>query len=315
MKLLLFGNIPTSWPQKLKQAAPGVDIVSTHIAQTALREIADADAFYGHISRDMLRAARRLRWIQTPLAGLESYFFPELIAHPVVVTNMRGIFYDTIPDHVMCFLLCFARDMPRYWAAKQQSVWLSREGTGAFHLSSRTLGIVGLGGIGYGVAKRAAGFGLRIIAVDARLDECPPEVEILWGPDRLADLLGQADIVAVCAPETPTTRGLFDAERFSQMKAGAYFINIGRGKVVLLDALVGAVRSGHLAGAALDVYEQEPLPSDHPLWGLENVLMTPHVAGVDDNDEDRRISVLADNLRRFIAGSTLHNVVEKGAGF
>ena len=161
---------------------------------------------------------------------------------------------------------------------------------------------MGLGGIGYGVAKRAAGFGLRIIAVDARREECPPEVEALWKPDRLADLLGQADIVAVCVPETPATRGLFDAERFAQLQAGAYFINIGRGKVVQLDALVAALCSGHLAGAALDVYEQEPLPADHPLWGFDNVLMTPHVAGVDDNDEDRRIAVLADNLRRFVAG-------------
>ena len=106
--------------------------------------------------RQMLQAACQLRWIQTPLAGLESYFFAELIAHPVVVTNMRGIFYDTIPDHVLCFILCFARDMPRYWAAQQQRTWRHREGTSAFQLAARTLGIVGLGGIGYGVAKRAA---------------------------------------------------------------------------------------------------------------------------------------------------------------
>ena len=116
-------------------------------------------------------------------------------------------------------------------------------------------------------------------------------------------------------PETPATRGLFDAERFAQMRAGAYFINIGRGKVVQLDALVAALCSGHLAGAALDVYEQEPLPADHPLWGFDNVLLTPHVAGVDDNDEDRRIGVLTDNLRRFVAGTPLRNVVDKAAGF
>ena len=121
-------------------------------------------------------------------------------------------------------------------------------------------------------------------------------------PDRLADLLEQADIVAVLRAGTPGTRGLFDAERFAQMRAGAYFINIGRGKVVQLDALVAALRSGHLAGAALDVYEQEPLPSDHPLWGFRQRAADTHVAGVDDNDEDRRIGVLTDNLRRFVAG-------------
>ncbi len=315
MKLLLYGDVPASWPEQLRQVAPQADIAVASDADAAVREIADAEAFYGHITPEMLQVARRLRWVQTPLAGLESYFFPALIAHPVVVTNMRGIFYDTIPDHVLCFILCFARDMPRYWAAQQQRTWRHREGTTAFQLAARTLGIVGLGGIGYGVAKRAAGFGLRIIAVDARCEVCPPEVAALWKPDRLADLLEQADIVAVCVPETPATRGLFDAERFAQMRAGAYFINIGRGKVVRLDALVAALRSGHLAAAALDVYEQEPLPAEHPLWGFDNVLMTPHVAGVDDNDDDRRIGVLADNLRRFVTGTPLRNVVDKAAGF
>ena len=315
MKLLLYGDIPASWPEQLKQVAPQADIAVTSDPGVAVHEIADAEAFYGQITPAMLHAARQLRWIQTPMAGLESYFFAELIVHPVVVTNMRGIFYDTIPDHVLCFILCFARDMPRYWAAQRQRTWRHRAGTTAFQLAARTLGIVGLGGIGYGVAKRAAGFGLRIIAVDARREECPPEVEALWKPDRLADLLGQADIVAVCVPETPGTRGLFDAARFAQMRAGAYFINIGRGKVVQLDALVAALRSGHLAGAALDVYEQEPLPADHPLWGFDNVLMTPHVAGVDDNDDDRRIGVLADNLRRYVTGAPLRNVVDKAAGF
>ncbi|NBT95700.1 MAG: hypothetical protein EBT47_12075, partial [Chloroflexi bacterium] len=128
--------------------------------------------------------------------------------------------------------------------------------------------------------------------------ECPPEVDALWGPDRLDDLLAESDFVVVCAPETPETRGLFNAERFSRMKQGAYFINIGRGRVVLLDPLVQALESGHLAGAALDVFEVEPLVSDHPLWGMPNVILTPHTAGVGSHEEDRRYEVLLEGERQ-----------------
>ena len=137
----------------------------------------------------------------------------------------------------------------------------------------------------------------------------------LWGVDRLDDLLAASDFVAVCAPETPETRGLFDDARFARMKPGAYFINIGRGRVVKLDAVTRALQERRIAGAALDVFEQEPLPAQHPLWGMENVILTPHMAGLSAHEEDRRIDVLAENLRRFAAGEFLLNVVDKAGGY
>lgn len=314
MKLLLYGEVDEAWPAALREAAPGVEPVVARDPQEARAEIGDTAAFYGVITPELLAAARHLRWIQTPMAGLERYFFPALIEHPVVVTNMRGIFHDMIPDHVLCYILCFARDMHRLIRRQNERQW-SRRGVRIVHLPGSTLGIVGLGGIGYGVAQRARPHGMRIVGVDPRREERPPEVDELWRPDRLFDLLRESDFVAVCAPETPETRGLFGADQFRAMKRAAYFINVGRGRVVQLAALTAALERGQIAGAALDVFEQEPLPADHPLWGMENVIITPHTAGVSAHAEDRRLDVLLDNARRFTAGRPLRNVVDKAAGY
>ena len=314
MKLLLYGRDFTSWMEPLRRVAPGVAIETAGTEEEARSKIADADAFFGVITPGLLAAAKQLRWIQTPMAGLERYFFPALVEHPVQVTNMRGIFSDMIPDHVLCFILCFARSMHLSIRRQLAHKWAPRD-VKVVHLPESTLGIVGLGGIGYGVAQRAAPHGMRIIAVDPRREEKPPEVAELWKADRLDDLLAQSDFVAVCAPETPETRGLFRAEQFAKMKPSAYFINIGRGRVVSLEALVDALRQQKIAGAALDVFEQEPLPAESPLWDMENVILTPHVAGISAHEEDRRLQVLSENLRRFVAGEPLRNPVDKAGGY
>ena len=314
MKLLLYGRDFSSWIPRLKETAGDVTYATATTEDDAIREVTDADAFFGTITPRILEAARNLQWIQTPMAGLERYFFPALVEHPVVVTNMRGIFHDMIPDHVTAYILCFARGLHTAIRRQLERTWAPRD-LQVVHLPGATLGIVGLGGIGYGVAQRAAPHGLRIIAVDPRREDKPPEVEELWRPDRLDDLLAQSDFVAVCAPETPETRGLFDASKFARMKPTAYFINVGRGRVVQLDPLVAALRNKQIAGAALDVFEQEPLPAEHPLWGMENVIITPHTAGVSAHDEDRRLDVLGENVKRFLAGQPLQNVVDKAGGY
>ena len=314
MKLLLYGRDFSEWIPRLKEAAGDVTYQTAATEQEAIREISDSDAFFGTITPAVLAAAQNLQWIQTPMAGLERYFFPALIEHQVIVTNMRGIFHDMIPDHVLAYILCFARDLHTAIRRQLKRTWAPRD-LRVVHLPDATLGIVGLGGIGYGVAQRAAPHGMRIIAVDPRREEKPPELAELWRPEKLDNLLAESDFVAVCAPETPETRGLFDASRFSKMKRTAFFINVGRGRVVRLEPLVDALRSGQIAGAALDVFEQEPLPADHPLWGMDNVIITPHTAGVSAHEEDRRLGLLAENLKRFQAGQPLLNQVNKSAGY
>jgi len=314
MKILLYGRDSASWVSRLQEAAPGITLETASSETEAVSKITDADAYFGTITPAMLDAARNLRWIQTPMAGLERYFFPALIEHPVVVTNMRGIFHDMIPDHVMGYILCFARDIHTSIRRQLERQWTPHE-LKVVHLPGATLGIMGLGGIGYGVAQRAAPHGMRIIAVDPRRENKPPEVAELWKADRLDDMLAQADFVAVCAPETPETRSLFNASKFARMKPSAFFINVGRGRVVQLDPLVDALRRKQIAGAALDVFEQEPLPSDHPLWAMNNVIITPHSAGFSAHGHDRRVDVLAENLRRFTGGQALNNVVDKASGY
>ncbi|MBX6772252.1 MAG: D-2-hydroxyacid dehydrogenase [Chloroflexi bacterium] len=314
VKLLIFPPEDERLPERIRAAVPGVEVVVAHDQDEALREIVDADAVYGRVDRDLLAAARRLRWIQSPVIGLERTMFPELIEHPVILTNPRGIFADDIADHVMALVTGFARQIPRLIRFQLQHRWEPRDYR-VMHLPDCTLGIVGLGGIGSAVAKRASAFEMRVIAVDARRTEAPPEVSALWPPSHLFDLLGQSDFVVICAPETPETRGLFDTAAFRAMKPTAYLINVGRGRIVRLDALVEALRAGELAGAGLDVFEIEPLPPDHPLWDMENVVITPHVAGVGPYTAERRHQVLLENLRRFVANEPLLNVVDKARWF
>jgi phosphoglycerate dehydrogenase-like enzyme len=299
---------------RLRAVAPDADLVVTPDRESCRREIVDADAFYGTMTPDVLAVARRLRWIQSPNIGQESYMFPALESHPSVMTNSAGIYSDDIADHVMGFVLIFARGFHRYQRHQQRHHWAKGPDgypTDVIHLPDSTVGIFGLGGIGYAVAVRAHAFGVRVLAVDPRRADCPPEVSELWSPDRLPDLIGASDFVVLCAPETPETRGLFDARVIGLMRPSAYLINIARGSIVRLDALVEALRAGSIAGAGLDVFETEPLPADHPLWEMENVVITPHVAGAGPHSVERLHTILLENVRRFVNGEPLMNVVDK----
>jgi phosphoglycerate dehydrogenase-like enzyme len=245
---------------------------------------------------------------------------------------MRGLFSDVIADQVMGYILCFARNLHRYirnqLAARWEPVGGEAErvpfatGPGRvtaidrahLHLADATLGIVGLGGIGSEVARRGLAFGMRVLAVDPVQTEAPPGVT-LWKPERLPDLLAQGDFVVIAAPHTPQTEKLFRRPQFRQMKRSAYLINVGRGAIVDLADLTAALQAGEIAGAGLDVFEIEPLPSDHPLWKMANVIITPHVAGYSPRIAERHLAVLLDNVRRFVNGQPLRNVTDKTRWF
>jgi len=315
MKMVIHPPRGERWLTVLRGRVPSAELVEAARPEEALEQIADADALYGRITPELLAAGRRLRWIQAPSAGLEGVMFPELVASDVTMTNMREIYSDEIADHAYCMLLMLARGMPDYMRAQQARQWQKSPDIRMTHLPDAVLGIVGLGGIGRDLARRAVTSGMRVLAVDPRPGERPEGVEAVWSVERLPELLAQADFVTICAPHTPQTRGMFDAATIARMKPGSYLINISRGVIVHLAALVDALREGRLAGAALDVYEIEPLPADHPLWGMENVILTPHVASRAVEYEARRLEVLADNLARFAAGQPLRNVVDKANWF
>ena len=291
----------------------GVEVLATRSEEEAVEAIRDADCFYGRITPAMLENAGQLRWIQATSAGLDNYFFPELRRSDVTLTNLRGIYSDVIADHVFAFILMFARGMHIYHARKLDGVW--QKGVDVIHLGGKTLGVIGLGGIGLEVCKRGHAFGMRVIGVDPAPKDRPEYVEAIYDPEDLRVMLGQSDFVVVCVPHTGETEYMLDDDGQRSTKPGSILVNIGRGKVVDLSALSRHIESGHIGGAALDVYEEEPLPGDHPLWKQEQVLLTPHVAGVSPEIQGRREDVIVDNARRFSVGEPLLNVVDKEKGY
>ncbi|MFO0818732.1 MAG: D-2-hydroxyacid dehydrogenase [Pirellulales bacterium] len=328
-KLVLFPEVDASRVAAIREAGGELEVVNCANQEQASAAIVDADAFFGKITPDLLARAGRLRWVQSATASLEHYVFPELIAHPCRLTNMRGLFHDVIADHVMGYVLSFARHFPYYIRCQLQKRWAPRGGESQrsnfaggpcfvsgmdrahLHLSDCTLGIVGLGSIGAEVARRALAFGMRVLAVDPVTQVAPPGVAALWTLDGLDRLLADSDFVVICAPHTPRTAGMFDRELLRRMRRSAYLINIGRGAIVKLDDLVEALRAGEIAGAALDVFEIEPLPAEHPLWDFDNVILTPHVAACSIHIAERHLATLLENVRRYVAGEPLMNVVNK----
>lgn len=335
MKLVIHPAVEPERLHALKLAAPRAVWVNAVTADEALAAIPGADGFLGKITPEMLKRADRLRWVQTFTVSLEHYMFPALIRYPCVMTNMRGLFSDVIADQVMGYVLCFARNLHTYVRRQIEHRYEPLGGEAArvsnasgpgvvndmdratIFLPDTTMGIVGLGAIGAEIARRALAFGMRVIAVDRFPERTNPPVgvEEVDGMDSLPGLLAESDFVVIAAPHTPETVGLFDVGTISQMKRSAYLINIGRGAIVVLDDLVAALRRRAIAGAALDVYEIEPLPEDHPLWDFPNVILTPHTAGYSPTIARRHLETLVENVARFARNQPLLNVVDKTLWF
>jgi phosphoglycerate dehydrogenase-like enzyme len=301
------------WAARLKTALPELSVVVADTEAEARHAVTDAEAAFGTIPDAWLREARRLRWLQAPQAAPPAgYYSAALIAHPVVVTNFREIYNDHIGAHILAFVLAFARGLHHYIPRQLRREWRREPAdSGVVHLPGATALIVGVGGIGAEAARLMAAFGMHVMGVDARRREAPPGVLKLDGPDALDSLLPLADFVILTVPHTPATEGFMNRACFQRMKRTAFFINIGRGMTTRLDDLVEALHAGEIAGAGLDVFEQEPLPVDHPLWTMPGVLITPHTAGFGPYLDERRFEVLLDNARRFLAGQPLRNVVDK----
>ena len=307
------------WLPRLRTEVPEVAVVAPETDADALRELADADAAFGTMTPELVAAAGRLRWLQAPAAAPPAgFYFPELIAHPALVTNFREIYNDHLSHHVLALMLAFAKQLHRYRDLQRRRLWEPLGGAdgGEIFLPDSGAVIVGLGGVGTETARLCKELGMRIVAVDARRTEAPPWVDELHPPERLDAVLGGGDFVILTIPHTPRTEGLFDAAKFRLMKDSAIFINVGRGMTTRLDDLDAALRAGRIGGAGLDVFELEPLPPDHPLWDAPNTIITPHVAAASGAHlDERRYAIVRDNLQRFAAGRPLRNLVDKTLWF
>lgn len=297
-------------------APPGSTVRVANGLREAVEAAGDAEIILGYIPKPLFEAAPRLRWVHAIASGVDAFLYPEMKQSPVLLTGEKGLVGGHLADTGFGLLLALTRQIK---AAIQlgPDAWAERETMRRkeIELEGRTMGIVGFGGTGRAMARRAVAFGMEVLAVDAW--EVPPSdgVQSVWPMARFHDLLRLSDVVAICCPLSPDTRGLMNQAAFETMKPGAYLVNVTRGEIVDGEALVAALEGGHLGGAALDVAPGEPLPAEHPLFRFENVAMTPHTAGASQLRAPRNIARFCENLERARAGLPLVGLVDKELGY
>ena len=314
MKILINTDITAEQQQQIESVSDTLSLVCPQNSAEALQEVADTDIVFGGFNRSLFENAKQLKWVQVLSAGVDGLLFPGFVKSDVVLTSAKGFVGPHLADQTWALLLGLLRGIGR---SVRERTWDNRMSIrlATWELSERTLGIVGLGGTGIDVARRAQGFDMRVIAVDPEAVEAPSFVHEVWKMDRFHDLLAASDVVAICAPLTPETHGMFDDAAFEQMKSHALLINVTRGKIVDGPALLRALTSGGIGGAGLDVTPEEPLPLDSPLWDMPNVIITPHVAGGSPIRLDRSVGLFCDNLERLLVGKPLLSVIDKEKGY
>ena len=312
---------PPWFSERLQQDFPSLQVVQRKKYGGIEDDLRDADVLVTWSLRsEQFRAARKLRWIHSPAAAVHALLIPEVIASDVVVTNARDVHGPVVAEHAIALVLAMAKRLPsavryqleRTWA--QQQIW--RELPHPREIAGATLGLVGLGSIGLETAKRAAALGMNVIAVREHPEmTSDASVEKVFGPNGLDEMLQGSDYVVLAAPLTARTRALINRDRLRHMKPDAYLINVSRGALVDEPALIEALDQRRIAGAALDVFEKEPLPARSSLWKTANVLITPHSAALTEKLWERHYALISENLRRLLAGMPLLNMVDKRRGY
>lgn len=315
MRIVLCYPVEEQHRRQIAAAAPAAEIVDAGQERIA-QEITAADIYCGHakvpIDWDAVVRGGRLRWIQSSAAGMDHCLVTPVVDSEITVTSASGVLSNQVAEHALSLVLALTRSLKVFFAAQQAREFIRRP-TRDFHHA--TIGIVGFGGVGRRIAEVVLPFQVRILATDLFPIDRPPYVESLWPAERLPDLLAEVDVLFLAAPLTAATRGMIDGQAIAKMKRGALLINVARGPLVDEDALVAALRAGHLAGAAVDVTEEEPLPAASALWEAPGVIITPHVAGQSRLRIDQMTDFFCDNLRRYLDGKPLRNLVDKQLGF
>jgi len=309
-------RLPEAQVAQIRAAAPDMRVVMTTDRaeiEPLLGEIAIAAGWFPH---DLLPRARRLRWLQEWGAGVDWLLrHPEVAELDFTLTNASGVHAIPISEQILSYLLAFARGLPAAIRAQERRAWQAPRRDQLFELAGKTMLLVGVGAIGARTAAIAAALGMRVLGIRRNPAGALPGVEAIYGPDRLYDFLPEADCVVLTVPLSRATQGMIGERELRAMKPTSYLINIGRGGTLQQPALIQALREGWIAGAGLDVFEQEPLPATSPLWEMDNVIITAHYAGLTPAYDQRALAIFLDNLRRYRAGEPLQNVVDKAAGY
>ena len=311
-------RIPQEFVERLRARFPGHTFLHARSDQDALRLVGKADVlFAGQISKPLFAAASQLRWLHSPAAGIGGMLFPEMVASPVVLTNGRGMSADTIAEHVLAVTLAHFRRLPQAFRSQLRAEWAQDAMSAAGNRTiagSRVL-VLGLGGIGKAVASRMKFLGAKVTGLRRNASATTAGEWTVTPVTRLHELLPGADVVVVAAPHTRLTRGIIAREELALMSRDAVLVNVSRGQLIDEQALIDALRTGSIAGAALDVFVDEPLPPESPFWALPNVIITPHTSGLRPDHWAAATDLFAENIRRFDAGEPLLNVVDKIQGY
>ncbi len=313
-------TLPPTCMETLTRRFPDVRFVSPEDAPAADRALPEADIVLGPAVRaHNFERARRLQWLQLTAAGVSGFLFPALIESPVIVTSGRGLHAAAMAEHTAGVLLAFVRQLHLARDAQRDRRWVQSElwraGAGFGELAGARVGLVGFGAVGRRIAETLRALGMHVTAVRRHPEADPAPAEAQWGVELMDELFATSDWVVLVAPATEETRQLASRGRLFAMKPGARLVNLGRGALVDEPALIDALTEGRLAGAALDVFADEPLPAASPLWAMPQVILTPHVSGVGPRYWERSIELFARNLEAYRAGRPLENVVDKRAGY
>jgi len=306
--------------ERLQQEFPDHQFVQLPNYDRAPEEIVDTDVFIGWSLRpQQLLAAKKLRWIHSPAAAVHQLMYPELIRSNVILTNSTGIHGPVVAEHAITVLLALAKRLPQAMHYQAKRAWsqdqLWNERPRPREVSDSTVVVIGMGGIGREFAARARALGMKVLAVRENPAKGTDGANAVFSPAELDAVLPEADYVLLCTPVTPATTAIINAARLQKMKPDSYLINVGRGPLVDEPALLQALRDRRIAGAALDVFNEEPLPPDSPFWSLDNLLITPHTAAVTERLWERHYKLIVENMKRFLAGQPLLNQVDKGRGY
>jgi len=312
---------PDWFSERLRTEFPQFEVVRLQQLEELDREIVDAEiAMTVMLRPEQFRLAKKLRWIHSSAAAIHQLLFPELVNSNVLLTNGRDVHGPAVAEQAMGVIFALAKRIPQDVRFQQRRVWgqmtIWREYSGPQELAGLTLGIVGLGAIGRNLARHAACFGMKVVAVREHADLPKPDfVEQIFPSSRLNAMLAVADYVVIAAPVTPSTQAMIGHEQLAAMKPNAFLLNVSRGALVDESALIQTLQLRKIAGAGLDVFEKEPLPDDSPLWDMENVLITPHTAGMNAKMWEQQFELFSENIRRYLAGQPLLALVDKKAGY
>ncbi|NLF00795.1 MAG: D-2-hydroxyacid dehydrogenase [Anaerolineales bacterium] len=312
------GTLSEEQLDQVRAAAPDMEVVVTQDEREVERVLDRVEIVAGRLPRKLLAKAGALRWMQQWGAGADWLMrFPEAAGMPFTLTNASGVHAVPISEHILALMLAFARQLPRAFRDQERQHWTPHEEprNRVFELAGSTVVLIGVGAIGERTAEIASALGMRVLGVRRAPQIGAPGVTAMAGPDQLLDLLPEADFVVLTAPLTHETKGMIGARELGVMKRTAIIINIGRGGTIDEPALIAALQEGRIAGAGLDVFETEPLPSSSPLWAMDNVIITAHYAGLTPRYDERALGIFLDNLRRYRAGEPLRNVVDKELGY